>query len=355
MKKTSRMTNRTKALVFADKLEQAYRTRMSEATARKLISEAVSKQLGERIATATPREFAKEILARKKIETSPRTLVRYEEVIGRLIEFLGDKSDDEIQFVTRADLERFRDSEFAKYAPSTVNLSIKIVRMFFREALVREYIDSNPTLSLASVKKGNEPGKRPFTIEEIKSLIEVASLEWRGIILFGLYTGQRMSDIVSLTWANIDIQNKQVSFLTKKTTRRIVLPLLTPLQNFLAEIPAPDNATANLFPDAASVFYKAGRVGPLSAQFRKIMVACGIVKKASHKKRNEGQGMRRQVQKLSFHSLRHTATSMLKNAGVSDAVARDLIGHESAAVSASYTHIDMNTKRLALENLPGIE
>ena len=45
---------------------------------------------------------------------------------------------------------------------------------------------------------------------------------------------------------------------------------------------------------------------------------------------------------------------MLKNAGVSDAVARDIIGHESEAISRQYTHIDMAAKRKAIESLPDI-
>jgi integrase len=52
--------------------------------------------------------------------------------------------------------------------------------------------------------------------------------------------------------------------------------------------------------------------------------------------------------------LRHTATSLLKNAGVSDVIARDIIGHDSAAVSANYTHIDQETKRVALDKLPDV-
>jgi len=57
---------------------------------------------------------------------------------------------------------------------------------------------------------------------------------------------------------------------------------------------------------------------------------------------------------LSFHCLRHTATSLLKNAGVSDAIAMDIIGHESKAISANYTHIETNTKRKALNALPDV-
>lgn len=57
---------------------------------------------------------------------------------------------------------------------------------------------------------------------------------------------------------------------------------------------------------------------------------------------------------VTFHSLRHTATSLLKNAGVSEAVARDVIGHESAAISRHYTHIDQGATRKALAKLPDV-
>ena len=60
------------------------------------------------------------------------------------------------------------------------------------------------------------------------------------------------------------------------------------------------------------------------------------------------------MSELSFHSLRHTATSMLKKAGVSDSIARAIIGHESAAISRLYTHLDMDTMRTALEKMPKI-
>ena len=63
---------------------------------------------------------------------------------------------------------------------------------------------------------------------------------------------------------------------------------------------------------------------------------------------------RRDVSEYLFHALRHTATSLLKNAGVSSAIVQDIIGHESAAISANYTHIDDVAKRGALAKLPGI-
>jgi integrase len=56
----------------------------------------------------------------------------------------------------------------------------------------------------------------------------------------------------------------------------------------------------------------------------------------------------------SFHSLRHTATSQLKAAGVSDAIAREFVGHDSEEVSNNYTHIPTDILRKAASKLPDI-
>ncbi|HKB89648.1 MAG TPA: tyrosine-type recombinase/integrase, partial [Opitutaceae bacterium] len=74
------------------------------------------------------------------------------------------------------------------------------------------------------------------------------------------------------------------------------------------------------------------------------------------KNKSHGQGRTapRQRSEITFHSLRHTATSLLKNAGVSEAVTRDIIGHESAEISRHYTHIDEDTKRVALGKMPDV-
>lgn len=63
---------------------------------------------------------------------------------------------------------------------------------------------------------------------------------------------------------------------------------------------------------------------------------------------------RRKISEISFHALRHTATSLLKNAGVAPAVVQDKIGHDSAAISTNYTHIEGDAKRAALEKMPDI-
>ena len=55
---------------------------------------------------------------------------------------------------------------------------------------------------------------------------------------------------------------------------------------------------------------------------------------------------------VSFHSLRHTAVSLMKDAGVPDAVVMELVGHESSAMSHRYTHVGKESLAKAAAALP---
>jgi len=59
----------------------------------------------------------------------------------------------------------------------------------------------------------------------------------------------------------------------------------------------------------------------------------------------------REASEISFRSLRHSAVTMLKAAGVSDFIAREIVGHESAAVSRQYTHLTTEDKRAAVQRV----
>ena len=192
--------------------------------------------------------------------------------------------------------------------------------------------------------------RRPFTLKEIKRILRVASDEWRGIVLFGLYSGQRLGDIARLTWANVDLSRGELALVSRKTKRRIQIPLAAPLQNFLLGMDAGDDPRAPLFPKA----FAAKRTGSLSNQFHAIMADAGLVEPRSHRSTGKGRDSRRAFNELSFHALRHTATSLIKNAGVSPAVVADIIGHDSPAISAHYTHIEESAKRRAVDLLPDV-
>ena len=92
----------------------------------------------------------------------------------------------------------------------------------------------------------------------------------------------------------------------------------------------------------------------MSQAFHGILVAAGFAHPRPKPSESDGDGRNapRPKSEITFHSIRYTATSLLKTAGVSEAVARDIIGHESAEISRHYTTVDEKTKRKAIKKLP---
>jgi integrase len=94
----------------------------------------------------------------------------------------------------------------------------------------------------------------------------------------------------------------------------------------------------------------------LSGAFGELLVATGL--RAPLREAAGGKGVgrsgRREGCELSFHSLRHTAVSLMKDAGVPDAVIMALVGHESRAMSQRYTHVGREALSKAAASMPVI-
>ena len=81
------------------------------------------------------------------------------------------------------------------------------------------------------------------------------------------------------------------------------------------------------------------RSGDLSNQFADLLAQAGLREKTPHRSSGKGRDAKRLSSGLSFHALRHTTVSLLKVAGIPEAVVMELVGHDSKAMSAHYTHV----------------
>lgn len=280
----------------------------------------------------------------------PTTFSRYKGILERFKAFLGSKADRDLHLVTSDDIASFRDAEAKRLSRTSANISLKVLRMVMMDAVKNRILASSPAVPVRILKSTRETKRRPLTIIEIKKVLALANEEWAGVIHFGLYTGQRIGDIVRLTWRQVDMERGEVNFLAKKTGRRVNLPMAKPLQACLAKLPAFDDPDEHLFPSLA----KAKRIAHVSNQFRELLVEAGLLEARNHKAKGKGRAASREVSEISFHSFRHSAVSFLKAAGVNDAMAREIVGHESEAVSRQYTHLTTEDVRRAIDLLPKI-
>jgi len=292
-------------------------------------------------------------LQAKAIETEASTHDRYAHIVEHFLAFFGEaKSKRDLSTLQASDISRFRDHEAKELSRSTANLSVKVLRVCLGEAVRQGLLAVNPAVRVKLLKSSQESKRRAFTLAEIKRILKACGddQEWRGLVLFGLYLGQRLGDLSKLTWRAVNLDTGEVAFTAKKTGRRIVLPLVQPLSDYLASLPASDNPNAYIFPRAAS----ATRTGTLSNQFRLLLVDAGLVEPRTYEATGKGRSHAHEMSEISFHSLRHSAVTMLKASGLSDVFAREIVGHESAAVSRQYTHLTTDDLRAAMQRLPDV-
>jgi integrase len=334
---------------------QARNGKLSVDAAREVIARGVSDVFTvanvESLESHTIKSWCETWLQAKAIEAEESTHDRYKRIVERFIEFLGTKANRDLSTLQANDIARFRDREAKERARATANLTLKVLRICFGEAARQELLPSNPALRVKLLKTREKSARRAFSLSEIKRILKACDdAEWRGLVLFGLYLGQRLGDLAKLTWRAVNFETGEIAFTTRKTGRRIVLPLVQPLSDYLASLPASDNPNAFIFPRAAS----ATRTGTLSNQFRDILVAAGLVEPRGHEATGKGRSQARETSEISFHSLRHSAVTMLKASGVSDVFAREIVGHESAAISRQYTHLSTDDPRSAMQRLPDV-
>jgi integrase len=329
--------------------------KLTPEVAREIISHGVADVFAatnpEALQRNTVRAHFQSWLTARQIETTPATFDRYKLVVNRFLDFLGKSADKDMAELRAADVTEFRNEQAKALSVASANLALKVLRACCADAVRLGIATNNVARNVKILKRRGESRRRELTVAEIKRVLAACGeSEWRGLILFGIYTGQRLGDLARLTWRAINLESGEVALTTRKTARRLVLPLLPPLTDYLSTLPAGDDPDAHIFPRAAS----ANRTGTLSNQFYEILVAAGLAEPRRHASTGKGRGAQREISEISFHSLRHSAVTFLKAAGVSDALAREIVGHESAAVSRQYTHIAVADLRKAMRNLPDV-
>jgi len=352
-KRSTKLTDRNKALKIAEGWEQEYRNVRAEGQTRKVFAEIRREIHGDTHLDQSIDQFMNEWLEGKRNEISPATWKKYEQASRDFRNWLGESKNKDLSILTPTLIRQWRDHLAAKLAPKTVNNMLRVLGVALAHAESSEQIERNPMSKVKTVRQ-DSVNRSSFSIPQLKSLLKSSEGEWHGMILAGLYTGQRLRDVATLKWSSVDMDERTILITTNKTKRVVSIPIANPLYDYLASLPSPIQPGLPVFPKAYETVAVQDRTSTLSNQFHNIMVAAGIAEKRSKANTGRGHATRRERGRLSFHCLRHTATSMLKNAGVSEAVAMDIIGHDSAAISSHYTHIEDEAKRRAIEKMPDL-
>lgn len=211
--------------------------------------------------------------------------------------------------------------------PSSVSRRLSAVRAFYRYALLKHYVDSDPTIRIRMPKR-DKPLPQFLKEEEVDELLDkqkwgddYKSVRARTIIVTFYETGVRVSELVGLNDEDISFVNRELKVTGKGNKQRIV-PFGDELYDVLTKYMAlrdveVDKKTGALFLTSQGqriTTYAVRRI--VRTQLERV---CSLKKKSPH-------------------VLRHTfATAMLNhNAGIESL--KKLLGHAKLSTTEIYTH-----------------
>jgi len=351
---------RNQAMHLALELETAAKTKTSpilQNFSQQLQAQQLSQKVLGIVGQATPapqltklQEMVERWLEGKRNTKSESTFIRYRQVIREFIQTIGVAALQlPVSHIQPQHIEAFMADLIAKgQSPSNQRIKVKVLRSFFNRAKALHTITHDPT-SPIELPSGFKNTREPFTPDELKALLAVCDPNWKALVLLGALAGLRLGDASSLTWQNVDLEKRVITYFPKKKrhlpgAKRVEVPIHNDLHEAILNLPVSSNApTSPLFPKWCNKI-PAGRKG-LSMKFNELVAKAGIDSLALKKK---GQ---RTFQAKTFHSLRHTFVTLMAENNVSQELRRELAGHDSD-VHRIYTHHSTETYRRAINSIP---
>jgi integrase len=314
--------------------------------ARDLLNDVLQRVSGEGLRVFTVKEWFDHFAKQKRKSKSEKTALRHEQMHEEFLAFLGPRANLNIAAITQKDILDFRDKRETKgLAPVTLNLDVTVLSAAFNAALGQGHIRVNPCKGIEALKD-KATHKKVFTPEQVSALLSAADGDWRGVILVGFYCGMRLNDACNLRWRDFDLVSpiKTITYEPRKTGEAVTVVVHPALEDYLLSLPTPDYEDAFVFPSLA----QRKNVSPLSKAFRKIMQRARIAQSLIRERNQKG----RSVYSHSFHSLRHSFSTILANNNVSEEVRMRLTGHTTRDVHQKYTHHDLEVFQAAIGVLP---
>lgn len=243
-----------------------------------------------------------------------------------------------INAIKSADLMSLSDALLAKdLKPSTINKVIASVKKVIRHAITLEILQDSSTLKVKQLTESNTC-ERFLSDEEAKRLIAVFQ-GWHVpqvalLLMFTLFTGARIGEVMKADWEHIDLENKNwyIPVDNDKVKKGRIVPLNDTALSIL------HSALALRKERQLEVFHSIqakGRYKNVTLAWYKIREQAGL---------ND----------VRVHDLRHSFASYLVRNKIPLVEVSKLLGHNSIKTTMRYAHLDQDTIRQSSQTMDAL-
>ena len=405
-KKVAKRSGVTRSQLIADSLlkaaHDADRARELEQRRRQEAAEAIAREAAEaqarkaqEAADAAARDAEDRAIAiadafpvftasKKRPDSSAVTLSHYESEYTRFANWMRDhhRGVRKLKDVTPEIAEAFLDHIEANLSINSRNKYLIFLRMFWR--VMRWNADAQLSIDpwdgiRTLTQTTDEVVHKEMTVEEIVRIGEeirrgeplpvvrgnIRNPVWglipdaytvqgesirdelRFLFAIGVYTGLRLGDCVTLDWSSVDLVRNFIKTMPRKTMRKYKREVIVPVHpTFRAVLDAVPRARriGPVMPILARMY--GNDPSSVSRRVQAVIRAAGIETTAN------GEHGTRARTLVGFHSLRHTFSSIMLNAGVSPALVDAMLCHMKGTMTMRYYHEHLDALVAAVAKLP---
>jgi integrase len=217
--------------------------------------------------------------------------------------------------------------------PATVRHHLMMLKHTFTMAVKWGLLPSNSLRDVHLPVKVNNARLRYLSPEEIDRLLAVCPTHLKRLVLTALHAGMRKTEILTLRWEQVNLEQRFVLLLDTKNGESRGVPLTETIGGVLREIRS-EQEQAGL--SSPWVF-----PNPLTGKpYRHdIKTAWYTALKKT------------EITDFRFHDLRHTCASYLRMQGVDLLTIAEILGHKDLKMTRRYAHVAPTHRLAAIEKL----
>jgi len=230
-----------------------------------------------------------------------------------------------------SDMAVWRDEKLKESAPATVNRLLIVISHLFTIA-IKEWGMGGLINPVFQIRRPRLPGGRdrrilPGEEETLIDACETYGGDLPHIVRLAIETGMRRAEIAGMTWEMVDLKKRTVTLLVTKNGEKRIVPLSTEAVRILSGLPRRSN----------------GKVWGLTSN----AVSVAFLRALSRARKAYEEGCREKKIKadpgfmtgLTFHDLRHEATSRFFEKGLNPMQVAAITGHKTLQMLKRYTHL----------------
>ena len=231
------------------------------------------------------------------------------------------------------DIAEYRDERLKSVSAATLRRELVIFSHLFEVARKEWGMEglANPVKAVRLPSGRGEVRERRLSSKEEEKLL-VACDEYGGdlpcVVRFALETGMRRGEMASMTWANVDLKKPTVTLPETKNGEKRIVPLSKEAIRILTGIPRRFDGKVFGFDNPHSI---------TTAFIRSVSRARSTYEKECEEKKEKPDSAF--LVGLTFHDLRHEATSRFFEKGFNPMEVSSITGHKTLQMLKRYTHL----------------